>query len=235
MVSDMDAIRALFDDVWKVNRSVLFPMEAESVLKNYGIENVKSAFAKNNFEEIVRSAENIGFPVVLKLISPDILHKTDAGCIKLSLANTDEISEAYHEILENATKVEPSAEVKGFLVQKMVQYENEVIVGLANDLTFGKIIMFGLGGIFVEVLNDVAIRKVPITQLDAKDMIEEIKGYVILQGVRGKESVNFNLLQEILLNVSRLGVELQEIKEMDLNPVFVNASSALVADSRILI
>ena len=159
---------------------------------------------------------DIGFPVVLKLISPDILHKTDAGCIKLSLANTDEISEAYHEILENATKVEPSAEVKGFLVQKMVQYENEVIVGLANDLTFGKIIMFGLGGIFVEVLNDVAIRKVPITQLDAKDMIEEIKGYVILQGVRGKESVNFNLLQEILLNVSRLGVVLQEIKEMDL-------------------
>ena len=112
---------------------------------------------------------------------------------------------------------------------------HEAIIGLAEDPTFGKIIMFGLGGIFVEILKDVAIRKIPITVLDARDMIEEIKGFKILKGARGKEPVNLNLLQETLMKASRLGQEIEEIKEMDLNPVFVNSKNTLVADPRIIL
>lgn len=235
MMINIKGIRELLAGVKGKKRDVLYPMEAESVLRAYGIDLAKSIFAGNNLKEVIRSAEEIGFPVALKLISPDILHKSDAGCVYLNLKNRQEITKAYNDVLRNAGMSNPHAYIEGFLVQEMIQYGHEVIVGLATDPTFGKIIMFGLGGIFVEILNDVAIRKIPITALDAQDMIEEIKGYKILQGVRGKEPANLELLKEILLKTSRLGLEIEEIGEMDLNPVFVNAHHALVADARIII
>jgi len=234
-VIDMEAIRALLAGVKGAKRNSLYPTEAESVLRSYGFDITKGLFVTDNLEEVIRSAEKIGFPVALKLISPHILHKSDAGCVQLNLNSKQEITKAYHDILKNAGGVNPDAQVEGFLVQEMIDHGHEVIVGLATDQTFGKIILFGLGGIFVEILRDVAMRKIPITSSDAQDMIEEIRGFKVLQGVRGKEPANLNLLQEILLKASRLGLEIEEIEEMDLNPIFVSSHSALVADSRIII
>ena len=234
-MTDINGISEILAGVKEKNRNVLYPMEAESILRAYGIGIPKSIFASNSLKEVIRSAEEIGFPVALKLISPDILHKSDAGCVYLNLNNKQNITKAYNDVLKNAVMHNTQAYIEGFLVQEMIQYGYEIIVGLATDPTFGKIIMFGLGGIFVEILNDVAIRKIPITVLDAQDMIEEIKGYKVLQGARGKEPANFELLKKILLKTSRLGLEIEEIEEMDLNPIFVNAHHALVADPRIII
>ena len=236
MANDREGIKTLFASLKKAKREVLYPEEAEKVLRTYGINGAKSSFCRNDLEEVLRSSEKIGFPVALKLISQDILHKSDAGCVALNLGNREEVRAAYHGILKNAERAtKRDALIEGFLVQEMVQKGHEVIVGLATDPTFGKIILFGLGGIFVEILKDVAIRMVPITKADAQDMIEEIKGYNVLQGARGKEPANLQLLREILLGVSRLGNEVEQIREMDLNPVFVSSSRAVVADSRILV
>jgi acyl-CoA synthetase (NDP forming) len=235
MATDREGVKALFANLEKAKREVLYPEEAEKVLRTYGINAAKSFSCRNDFEEVLRSSEEIGFPVALKLISQDILHKSDAGCVALNLGNREEVRAAYHGILENAERAKRDALIEGFLVQEMVQKGHEVIVGLATDPTFGKIILFGLGGIFVEILKDVAIRMIPITKVDAQDMIEEIKGYGVLQGARGKEPANLQLLREILLGVSRLGNEVEQIREMDLNPVFISSSKAIVADSRILV
>ena len=235
MATDREGVKTLFANLEKAKREVLYPEEAEKVLRTYGINTAKSFFCRNDVEEVLRSSEEIGFPVALKLISQDILHKSDAGCVALNLGNREEVRAAYHGILENAERAKRDALIEGFLVQEMVHKGHEVIVGLATDPTFGKIILFGLGGIFVEILKDVAIRMVPIAKADAQDMIEEIKGYKVLQGARGKEPANLQLLREILLGVSRLGNEIEQIREMDLNPVFVSSSRATVADSRILV
>jgi acyl-CoA synthetase (NDP forming) len=235
MATDREGVKAVFANLEKAKREVLYPKEAEKVLRPYGINTARNLFCKNDLEEVLRSSEKIGFPVAVKLISRDILHKSDAGCVALNLGNRKEVRAAYHDILKNAESAKQGVSIEGFLVQEMVQNGHEVIVGLATDPTFGKIILFGLGGIFVEILKDVAIRMVPITKADAQDMIEEIKGYKVLEGARGKEPANLQLLREILLGVSRLGNEVEQIREMDLNPVFVSSSRAIVADSRILV
>jgi acyl-CoA synthetase (NDP forming) len=218
------------------NREVsLNPMDANAVLGAYGIETVKSVFVNANLDEVVTAAEEIGFPLVLKLISQKLLHKSDAGLVHLGIHDKEGVRRAYHEILKNKERADGTAEIKGFLVQRMLQNGYEVIVGLAPDPTFGKILLFGMGGVFVEILKDVAIRKIPIRRSDARDMIEEIKGYQILKGARGKEPANLKYLEELLLNVSQLGMEAGQIKEMDLNPVLVDSQKASVADIRIII
>lgn len=235
MATDREGVKTLFAKLEKAKREVLYPEEAEKVLRTYGINTAKSFFRGNDLEELLRSSEEIGFPVALKLISQDILHKSDAGCVALNLGSREQVKAAYHGILENLERANPDALIEGFLVQQMITKGHEVIVGLATDPTFGKIILFGLGGIFVEILKDVAIRMIPITKADAQDMIEEIKGYKVLQGARGKEPANLQLLRDILLGVSRLGNDVEQITELDLNPVFISSSRAIVADSRILV
>ena len=235
MAIDKAEIKLLIEGIRKEKRVVLFPAESEAVVGCYGIDLTKSVFSGNDLDEILRTAEEMGCPVALKLISQEMLHKSDAGCVQLNLNNHEEITRAYHSILQNIGGANSKVQIEGFLVQEMIQDHHEVIVGLASDLTFGKIIMFGLGGLFVEILKDVAIRKIPITPIDARDMIEEIKGFKVLQGARGKEPANLNLLQEILMKTSCLGQEIEEIKEMDLNPVFVNSQNALVADPKIIL
>jgi acyl-CoA synthetase (NDP forming) len=228
-------IKSLFARVKKANRNLLFPAEAESVLGFYGIKVIKNISCGNNIDEILQAAQGLGFPVVLKVISLDILHKSDFGCVHLNLKNRDEIAKAHAKVLNNIKQANLGAGIEGFLIQKMAPEGHETIIGLAEDPTFGKIILFGMGGIFVEVLKDVAIRKIPITSIDARDMIEEIKGFKIMQGARGKEPANLNLLQEILMQTSCLGQENEEIKELDLNPVFVDSQNAWVADPRIIL
>ena len=235
MVFDVKTIDALLKEVKNEKRDVLYPIESEFVLQSYGINYPNSVCTGNDLEEVLRSADKIGFPVALKLISPDILHKSDVGCVQLNLNDEKEIKKAFQDILKGVEKINKDAEIKGFFIQEMIHSGHEVILGLTMDPTFGKIIMFGLGGIFVEILKDVAIRKIPITQIDAQDMIEEIRGYKILMGARGKEAANLQLLKELLLKVSQMGMEIGEINEMDFNTVFINSNKALVADSRIIV
>lgn len=213
----------------------LSPMDAIALLEAYGIDTVKSVLVKANLKEVLAAAEEIGFPLVLKLVSQDLLHKSDAGLVYLDIRNKKEVRSAYHEILKNKERADRAAKIRGFLVQRMVENGYEVIAGLGFDPTFGKIILFGMGGIFVEILKDLSIRKIPISRRDARDMIEEIKGYPILKGVRGKDPANLKSLEMLLLNVSQLGMEVDEIREMDLNPVVVDSEKASVVDSRIIV
>ncbi len=154
MNKNREEIKTLLANAKDTNREVLNPEEVEEILRAYQIELARSIFCKNDLEEVLQSSDEIGFPVALKLISKDILHKSDAGCVMLNLRTRDEVRQAFRNILENAQRVRLEVVIEGFLVQEMIQKGYEVIVGLATDPTFGKIILFGLGGVFVEILKD---------------------------------------------------------------------------------
>jgi acyl-CoA synthetase (NDP forming) len=225
---------SIFDKVRKEGRSILTEFESKKILKQVGISVVEARLAKNQ-KEVVSMSRKIGFPVVLKIISPDVVHKTDSGGVKLSLKNVSEVKKAYHEILEAVGKQYPDAVIHGVSVQKMVRPGTEVIVGTSKDPQFGPVIMFGLGGIFVEILKDVSFRVVPVNRKDAQEMTEEIKGYALLRGYRGKEPANIPALVEIILRVSNFIHENPQIKELELNPVFAYEDRALAVDARIIL
>jgi acetyltransferase len=200
---------------------VLNERESKSILAQYEIPITKEALAKTP-EEALAIAKDIGYPLALKIESPQITHKSEAGGIKLNIQSAPELTTAYAEIITNVQKYNPEAQITGVLVQEMVPEGLEVIIGISRDPQFGLTIMFGLGGIFVEVLKDVSLRLLPITRQDAEEMIQEIKGYPLLQGVRGKAPRDIDALLDTLLKVSRLGEDLEDqIAEMDLNPVMV--------------
>jgi acetate---CoA ligase (ADP-forming) len=195
--------------------------QTKNILSRYDIPVTKEALAKTT-KAAIEQARNIGYPVVLKIESPQIIHKSDAGCIKLNISTDEELASAFNEVIINAQKYNPAADIAGVLVQEMVPDGLEVIMGISRDPQFGLTIMFGLGGIFVEVLEDISLRLVPITRRDAEEMIKEIKGYKILQGVRGQPPRDIDALVDTLLKVSRLAQDMEDkISEMDLNPIIV--------------
>jgi len=158
----------------------------------------------------------------LKVDSPDILHKTDVGVIKLDISDPTELINAYNEIMANASKYVPEAKIRGVLVQEMVKNAREVIVGMSHDPQFGPIVMFGLGGIFVEVFKDVSLRVAPLSRADAEEMIKEIRGYEVLKSFRGKPEADVEGIVDILLKVSKLAVDLGDfVSEIDINPLMV--------------
>jgi acetyl-CoA synthetase (ADP-forming) len=224
----------VIDKVRKEGRFILTEFESKKILKQIGIPVVETKLAKTQ-KEAVSFSQKIGFPVVLKIISPDVIHKTDSGGVKLGLKNVSEVREAYHEILEAVRKQYPDAIIHGVSVQKMVRPGTEVIVGTSKDPQFGPVIMFGLGGIFVEVLKDVAFRVIPIDRRDAQEMVKEIKGYPLLQGYRGKEPANITVLVEMILKISNLIHKNPQIKELELNPIFAYKDSAVAVDARIIL
>jgi acyl-CoA synthetase (NDP forming) len=225
---------SIFDKVRKEGRSILTEFESKKILKQIGISVVEATLAKNQ-KEVVSLSQKTGFPVVLKIISPDVIHKTDSGGVKLGLKSVSEVRKAYHEILESVKKQFPSAVIHGISVQKMVRPGTEVIVGTSKDPQFGPVIMFGLGGIFVEMLKDVSFRVVPANRKDAQEMVKEIKGYPLLQGYRGKEPANIPALVEIILRVSNFIHENPQIKELELNPIFAYKDRAVAVDARIIL
>ena len=199
--------------------------ETARILRNYKIPLPKAGLAKGK-EEVLAIARKIGFPVVMKITSKTILHKTDVGGVKLNLKNLKEVARAY----DNLIKI---SRIDGISVQKM--YEgHKVIIGMKRDSQFGPVIAFGLGGIFVEVIKDVSLRIAPLTKSLCQEMIKEIKSYPILAGARGTEKVNMNKLIEILMKVSSLAMKHPEIKELDFNPVIVNKKEAVVVDARLI-
>jgi len=186
-------------------------------------------------EEAAEFAGQIGFPVVLKIVSPDILHKSDAGGVMVNLKNTAEVRSAYGKILENAKKYNSAAKIVGVLVQEMAPQSTEVIVGAIKDPQFGQTLMFGLGGIFVELLNDVTFRIAPITQEDAHEMVIKVKAYPLLKGYRNTPPADIDAIINVLLNTSKLVMDYPEIKELDLNPIMAYEKGAKTVDARIIL
>ncbi|OGO00734.1 MAG: acetyl-CoA synthetase [Chloroflexi bacterium RBG_13_51_52] len=221
-------------DVKKQDRVLLTEIEAKQVIKGAGIKTVETRLAKSQKEAVEISGE-IGFPVVLKIASPDITHKTDAGGVKVGLKSAAEVKKAYAEIMASVRRKFPKAKIEGVTVQSMAKQGIEVIVGMFKDAQFGPVIMFGLGGIFVEVLKDVSFRLIPIVKRDAEEMIKEIKGYALLNGYRGQDPAHIPSLVDVLLKLSALVEKTPEIKEIDLNPVFAYKNSALAVDARIVL
>lgn len=209
---------------------------SHGILKAYGFPVIESRVAKNE-QECLQSAKEIGYPVVLKIISPDILHKIDVGGVKLNIKNEVELRDAYNEILEGVSLSKPEANIWGVFVQKMVVKGKEIIIGMHKDPLFGNLLMFGLGGIYVEVLKDVTFRLAPIRELSAYRMIGEIRAYKILEGFRGEKPSDIDAIAQCLERLSQLVTDFDEIEELDINPllVFEEGQGAKVVDARIII
>jgi len=218
----------------KEKRSLLTEIESKELLKAARIPVVETRLATSK-KEAVEMATKLGFPVVIKIVSPDVVHKSDAGGVKLSIQNATQAGRAYTEILANIKKHYPRAKIVGVSVQKMAKQGIEVIIGMTKDAQFGPVIMFGLGGILVEVLKDVSFRIVPMTKRDASEMITEIKGYPILKGYRGQDPADIPYLEDLIVKVSEFVDKNPEIKELDLNPVFAYKDGALAVDARIIL
>jgi len=225
---------SIFEQANNEGRSILTEFESKRILKQVGIPVVETKLAKTQKEASLLS-QKMGFPVVLKIASPDVIHKSDSGGVKLSITSVAEVKKAYDEILKKVGKQYPRAVIHGVSVQKMVRPGTEVIVGVSKDPQFGPVIMFGLGGIFVELLKDVSFRVIPVERRDVQEMIKEIKGYPLLEGYRGKEPANIPALVEIILKLSRWIEENPKIKELELNPLFAYRDKALAVDARIVL
>jgi acetate---CoA ligase (ADP-forming) subunit beta len=234
MGDNRNSAASVIDDVRAQRRNVLTEIEAKQVIKEAGIFITETRLADSQKAAVAISKE-IGYPVVLKIASPDITHKSDAGGVKTGLKDAQEVKKAYEDIMSSVAKKANNARIQGVTVQPMARPGVEVIIGMFKDPQFGPVIMFGLGGIFVEVLKDVAFRLIPIEKRDAAEMIEEIKGKALLNGYRGQEPVNKEALVDVILKVSAMVEKTPEIKELDLNPIFAYKDSAVAADARIVL
>ncbi len=215
-------------------RKVLLEPEAKAVCMEYGIPVTRFKVAAN-VKEAEQFACELGYPVVLKIVSPEIVHKSEAGGVIVNLKNPAEVMEAYQKILENAKNYNANAKIVGVLVQEMAPKSTEVIVGAVKDEQFGQTLMFGLGGIFVELLKDVSFRIAPLTAEDAEEMITEVKAYPLLKGYRNTPLADIQAIVNILLSTSRLVMENPEIKELDLNPIMAYQKGAKTVDARIIL
>ncbi len=234
MAWDQVPVRMIIDQVRIERRSALTPLECRTICSCYDIPTPRQGIA-HSADEAVRVAEEIGYPVILKIVSPDILHKTDAGGVLADLTEASQVEQGYDTIVKNAQAFKADARVVGVQVQQMVPAEQEVIVGGMTDPGFGKLVAFGLGGILVEVLKDITFRLAPVTLEEALAMIDSIKTAEILHGVRGGDAVDRDALASVIQNVSQLLHDIPEIVEMDLNPVFTGKNGATAVDVRILV
>jgi len=207
--------------------------EAMQVLTSYGFQFPKRALARTS-KEAARAASQIGFPVVMKISSPDILHKTDVGGVRMNVKTPKEAEDAFLEITSNARRIMPDAFIKGVMLFEMLQGGKEVILGVTYDRTFGHMIMFGLGGIYVEVLKDVAFRIVPVARRDALAMVNEIRTVGLLRGARGERPADINAIASYIVNLSCLVSDFPEILELDVNPLMVMEKGAMAVDARII-
>ena len=228
------ALVQVIDKARSEGRTVLTEVESKEFLKAAGISIVDTRLAKSK-EEAISISRKFGFPVVLKIASPDILHKSDAGGVRLGLKTASEVGKAYAQILQAVKQNFPEARIHGVAVQKMARPGVEVIIGMSKDAQFGPVLMFGLGGILVEVLKDVSFRIVPLSRRDAAEMLREIQGYPLLEGYRGGEAVAISYLEELLLKISDFVEKNPEVMELDLNPIFAYSDGAVAVDARVIL
>ncbi len=237
----MKAAKRIFKTAREEDRTFVLEHEAKDVMKAYGIP-IPSYDTAATADEAVEKSKKIGFPVVLKILSKDVLHKSDAGGVKINLQNAEEVRQAFTDIMKNAKAYGKKEGIqvdlsKGVFISDFADSGTEVIVGVTRDPQFGHALMFGLGGIFVEVLKDVTFRLIPLTEIDAREMIHEIKAAKILDGIRGQPPRDVDALVKVIMAVSKMVEENPDISELDCNPVFLyeKGRGVLVVDARILI
>ena len=228
------SVKAIFKKAKDENRGNLLETESRALLQEYGIFLPEAIFAGNS-QEAIKAGKKIGYPLAMKVVSPDIIHKSDAGGIQLGLKDDKDLKRGFDEILKNAEKATTKERVLGTLISPMVPKGQECIIGMIKDRQFGPVIMFGLGGIFVEVLKDVSFRVAPIGEEDIDEMIKGIKGYKILTGIRGEKPKDIGAIKDILSKLSQIAIDNPEIEEIDLNPVIVHEKGASIVDSRVII
>jgi acyl-CoA synthetase (NDP forming) len=215
-------------------QNLLTEVESKELLKKAGIPVVEAKLARSKKEAIAIGRE-MGFPIVLKISTTDVVHKSDSGGVRLGLANASQVGKAYGEIMASIKQAYPDARIDGVSVQRMAPPGVEVIVGMSKDAQFGPVLMFGLGGILVEVLKDVSFRIVPVTERDAREIIKEIKGYPVLQGYRGQKPASIPALEQLIVKVSQFVEKNPQVKELDLNPIFAYPDKAVAVDARIIL
>ena len=233
---DRDAVRATFARVREEGRLTLGDSEARAIAQAYGLRVPKSKLA-TTADEAVQSAEQIGYPVVMKIASPDILHKSDIGGIRVGVTGAANVRDAFDLLVYRATRYMPDAQIWGVQVQEMVTGAKEIIIGMSRDPQFGPMIMFGLGGIYVEVLKDVTFRIAPVSVQEAQEMISEIRSYHLLQGVRGERASDVEAIVDCILRISQLVTDFPEIVELDINPLLVReaGAGAVAVDMRLVL
>jgi acyl-CoA synthetase (NDP forming) len=219
----------IIDDALAEKRSTLSEYESKLVLSSYGLPVTQEKLIKTS-AELHEAAAKIGYPLVLKGCAADIAHKTEKGLIRLDIRNAEEAADAFEEIMAVMNGAD-----KGVLVQQMIRGKRELVLGLTRDPQFGPCVMFGLGGIFTEVLNDTAFRVAPLERRDALEMMQEIKASKILDAVRGMEAVDRDLLAEMLITVGRIGLENEKIKEIDINPVIIYGNRPVAVDALVVL
>jgi acyl-CoA synthetase (NDP forming) len=231
---DKERVKKIIDKGLEDGEGFLPPDKVGGILEAYGFEFPKSKLVKNE-DEAVAFSQSIGYPVVLKIVSPDVIHKVDSGGVILNLGDEKEVREGFAKMIEDVKNNIPDVTIDGVLVQKMVTGGRETILGMTIDASFGPLVMFGLGGIYVEVLKDVSFRIAPISDLDAHEMIKSIKSYPLLSGFRGEEPVDIESIEDYIQRLSRLVEDFPEIEEMDINPfmVFEKGRCCNVLDARI--
>lgn len=212
---------------------LLTEVEAKKLLREAGIPVIETRLAKSAGEALSIS-EELGFPVAMKIVSPDVVHKTDIGGVVLNIGDATQANKAYDQIISKVRMNVPEANIEGVSVQKMAPAGVEIIIGMIKDPQFGPAIMFGLGGILVEVLRDVSFRLVPVMPVDAAEMVREIKGFALLGGYRGQPPVDLKRLEEIIVTVSDFIEKNPDVEELDLNPLIATGDNIVAVDARII-
>jgi 3-hydroxypropionyl-CoA synthetase (ADP-forming) len=230
----MISVKKIFEDTIQTDHKVITEELSKSILKTYGVKVPPFALV-TSAEDAVKQAKKIGFPIVMKVVSPQILHKTEVGGVKVGIDNVNDVKKTFTDMYGRLSK-KKGVDVKGILLEKMVPKGVELIVGIQNDPQFGPIIMVGLGGIMTEVMKDVAFRMLPITTSDAKSMINELKGAKLLKGFRGSAPIDINMVAKMLVDIGKLGVENADyVNSIDFNPVIVYPKSHFVVDAKIIL
>ena len=227
-------VNSVFQRARDEKRTSLLETESRELLRAYGVSLPPAEFVRSPAEAAAASI-GLGFPLAMKVVSPDIVHKSDAGGVKLNLKDEEAVVRAFGKIVERAASVTTQERVLGSMLSPMAPGGQECILGMIRDNQFGPVIMFGLGGIFVEVLKDISFRVAPITEQDLDDMIQEIKGYRLLTGIRGEKAKDIGAIKEILAKLNEIAVDNPEIREIDLNPVIVHEQGASIVDSRVIL
>jgi acetate---CoA ligase (ADP-forming) len=227
-------VKSLFKKAREEGRNSLLETESRALLQAYGVSLPRAELARSA-EEAAGAGARVGFPVAMKVVSPDILHKSDAGGVKLNIGDGNAASGAYREILDSALKTTDKERVAGVMLSPMAPKGQECIAGVIRDRQFGPVIMFGLGGIFVEVLKDVSFRVAPLSKEDMDEMIREIKGYRLLTGIRGEKPKDVEAVKEVLARLNEIALGNPEIQEIDLNPLIVHERGVSIVDSRVIL
>ena len=218
----------IIEKALKEGRTTLSEYESKQVLASYGIP-VTRELIVDNVQDLINATKEIGYPLVLKGCSSDIAHKTEKGLIKVDIRNEDEAKTAFEEIAANIGAED------AILVQEMVKGQRELVIGLTRDPQFGPCVMFGLGGIFTEILKDISFRVAPLEKRDALEMMQDIKGHKILEAVRGMEAADLDMFSDILIKLGQIGLENEHVKEIDINPVIISGNQPVAVDALVVL